>query len=305
MKKVLLCLLVLAMGVMAQADLRLFYDFEGGSAGDPTVADKSAYGNDATRSYAGWGAPYDVLPQYVPSHDGSTAMQFGYTDEGVWGANGAYNHLNVGSGYIDSLGNLGGGFAMAFWARQDQSGDSPWFYETSYYYGPAYARVISCPNYEIELGAGDIGDSASYFWPYGVDPGYGDPTSWQMGMATNPEDAWFHMAITYDGTTFTQYINGIPVFSNSSLVPFDQSPWTGDNDWITMKIGAQCTPDKSWMIGLLDDVAIWGNCYLDADAVAGLYDGTYTPLTAPTTAPEPASLALLALGGILLRKRSY
>ena len=26
-----------------------------------------------------------------------------------------------------------------------------------------------------------------YFWPYGVTPGYGDPTSWQMGMAANPD----------------------------------------------------------------------------------------------------------------------
>lgn len=298
MKKLVLCMVLVMTACAAQADLLLYYDFEG-DGGSMAVTDKSGYGHDGVRTNVAWGDPdWDTPPQYVTSHDGSTALQLGYTDGG--GAGGAYNYVKVGTGYNDTLARIGSGFTMSFWARQDLSGDSPW----GSFYGPAYARAISSPNYEVELGAGDNGDPAMYFWPFNADPAYPDPASWDFGMAANPEDAWFHVAVTYDGTTFTQYINGAPVFTRSGMVDFDEDTWQDEFPAdVALTIGAQCDQEKSFMVGLMDDVAIWGNVYLDGDAVAGLYDGTYTPLTAPTTVPEPATLALLALGGVLLRRK--
>jgi hypothetical protein len=295
MKKIWLCLwMVLMAGYIARADLLLYFDFEGEDPGSTVVTDKSGYGFNGTRSYpVSWGAGYDILPQYVPSHDGSTAMRFGYSDSGT--AGGAYNYIKVGTGYNDTLARVAGGFTMAFWARQDLSGNSPW----GSYYGPAYPRIISTPNYEIELGAGDNGDPASYFWPFNANPPWGVPQSWDMTMANNPEDVWFHMAVTYDGTTFTQYINGVAVFSNNQMVPFVDSTWDDFPDDVALTIGTQCYPiEKSFLVGLLDDVAIWNQC-LTTQQVAGLYTGELTPLDIP----EPASLVLLALGGLLLRKK--
>lgn len=301
MKKVWVCLLVLMMGVMAQAELLLFYDFEGGDSGSTTVLDKSGNGFDGTREYGFSGnADWETLPQYVTEtlpNGSTTVMRFGYTDAGVVGA--TWNDISVGThagpGYNDTLARIGQNWSMAFWCKQDLSGGD--------IYGGAYARIISCPNYEIELGAGDQGDPASYFWPYNANPTWGNPGSWDMTMAANPEDTWFHMAVTYDGTTLTQYINGVPVFTKSDMGSFVEDTWEDLFLDSALRIGAQTSGyDKSYLMGSLDDVAIWGHAYLDADAVAGLVDGTYTPLTAPTI-PEPASLALLGLGALLLRKR--
>ncbi len=62
--------------------------------------------------------------------------------------------------------------------------------------------------------------------------------------------------------------------------------------------------------GYIDDVAVYHGVLLP-DAVAGLYDGTYTPLTVPVAAtiPEPGTLALMIAGAIagmvaLLRRRA-
>ena len=117
-------------------------------------------------------------------------MRFGYTDSGTPG--GTWNNFTVPR--QDDLVFIGQNWSMAFWAKQDMSnapgGDT--------YYGPAYPRIISTPNYEIELGAGDNGDPASYFWPFAADPAWPDPASWDFSMANNPEDvslyeqSWLH-----------------------------------------------------------------------------------------------------------------
>ncbi|MBN2210184.1 MAG: LamG domain-containing protein [Sedimentisphaerales bacterium] len=299
MKKLIVgILLVFVLAMNAQADLVLYMDFEqiidyGG--GIYVVPDQSGYGNHGMLE-AGFPGSSTALPSQTPSVNGSQALLFGY-DGGVPGA--GWNDVAV--AYSSELGNVGQMWSMAFWARQDDNGPE---------WSGNYPRIISCPNYEIELGA--EGDPASYFWPWMADPAWGDPASWDMTMANNPYQSWFHMVLTYDGTTFIQYINGTPVFGNNQMGPFVESTWTDpDSDWsdidglgtpTPLRIGTQAWINQRYLVGALDDVAIWGNCYLDADTVADLYNGVVTPLTAPCI-PEPMTLSLLALGGAALLRR--
>lgn len=278
----------------AQADLVLWYDFEE-TPGGTTVYDQSSYGNDGMLE-AGYPASSAELPSYITSHDGSQALLFGY-DSGVAGA--GWNDVTV--PHDASLGQIGNMWSMAFWARQDDNGPE---------WSGNYPRIISCPNYEIELGA--EGDPASYFWPWEANPPYGDPASWDFGMAAAPYQSWFHMAVTFDGTTFTQYVNGSPVFTRTGMVPFETGTWTdpaygwADVDGMgtpaPLRVGTQSWIDHRYLVGALDDVAIWGNAYLDADGVAALYSGAATPATVGAI-PEPASFALLGLGYLLIRKK--
>lgn len=296
MRKIVLFFVVaiLLIAAVAQADVVLYYDFEENPTDQAAgvVRDQSGYGNDGAVE-VGWPG-YGEAPSYITSHDGSQAMLFGYSSAPGEGAGWSWNNIVVPKDA--SIANIGTMYSIAFWVRVDNTTNS-WH---------EYPKVVSCPNYEIDLHASY--DPASYFWPW--DETYGN---WDFAMAnTNTyEGSWMHMAVTYDGTTFIQYINGIPVFSKADFATqFDDGTW--DQDWAywyenPMKIGTHAdnpntTLENGYLAGPLDDFAIWGNCYLDADMVAALYAGNVDPLSA-LCIPEPATLLLLGLGGVLLRRK--
>jgi Concanavalin A-like lectin/glucanases superfamily len=283
----LMCVLLMVTG-MAQAELVMYMNFEE----DPTtqaagyVLDQSGYANHG-QVQTGWEG-YS-LPQYITSHDSSQAMQFGYDD--TTGEGNAWNNVAVLKS--DSLKNLGTMFSMSFWVKVDET--SSWH---------EYPKILSCPNYEIDMHSS--GDAASYFWPW-------DETwnNWDFAMANTQsyEDSWMHMAVTYDGTTFTQYINGSYAMSKDDFATqFDNGTWdlAGFTDDVltigTHAYGPNNSSGNGYLCGALDDVAIWGNGYLDAAGVAELYAGTEDPGTV-TLIPEPATLILLSLGGMLLRRK--
>lgn len=300
MKKVLICLLALVLTTAVNADLRLYMDFEtiAENPGSPgtydIIPDLSAYGNHGLME-AGFPGSSTELPSQVASVNGSNALLFGY-DSGSAGS--GWNSVAVAK--ADSIENLGNMFTLSAWIRQDSVGE----------WAGDYAYVMSTPNYGFQLNAS--GDPSSYFWPYDPD-GAGATTQWDFAMAQTSSyyQTWMHMAITWDGDVFTQYINGSPVFTKSDFTEefdtFNDSWRDGSGYWwenAPMRIGSDLNAGNArYLVGALDDVAIWGGEYLDAAGVSALANQTATPLTVPTV-PEPATIALLSLGALLLRRKN-
>ncbi len=276
------------LGATVFSDLILYYDFENP---DPNqVVDLSSYGNDGQLvADTEAGEPATPLsgttkPDWIEGVRGDGALQF---------CAGTDNYNSVWVPKSDSLTDLGGRWAFSVWIRQDSRDTTPGG-------GAGYPRVISCANYEIELGV--PGWEYDYFWPYNNAP-------WQTDIGTSYIGAggslgqWYHMALVYDGTDLRKYFNGVLVADSVKNIPNEliHDEWS-THGWIdsSLKLACQTWPNKDWFIGALDDVAIWSYGHLDAEAVAGLYEGTYTPLTVPfikepvkVPEPQPAGSYLL------------
>jgi len=81
---------------------------------------------------------------------------------------------------------------------------------------------------------------------------------------------WMHHAVVKFGKRRIYYRNGIPLITNETV--------TSDMGARPFYMGGDKYGER-WK-GLIDDVAIWTDALPD-DAIAGLADGTFTPLTAP------------------------
>ena len=104
-----------------------------------------------------------------------------------------------------------------------------------------------------------------------------------MNVAAN---AWVHVALVQNGTQVNYYINGILMNSaNDGGIPYISNA-------VNATIGAYVYNSSGFDFfnGRIDDVRIYNNALSQQDIQAII--------------PEPASLILLALGGLLLRKKS-
>jgi hypothetical protein len=270
-------LVLLTFNPVAFTDLLLYYDFDTPSGN--VVIDLSGKGFHGTLEY-GFPDSSTAMPVYIESVDTEhgQAMLFGY-DDGVAGD--GWNDIDVGKD--PNLAYIGQNWAMAFWARQD---------DNVLDWSGGYPRIISSPNYEIELGA--AGDMNTYFWPWEADPPWGDPASWDFTMAPSPDlGVWFHMLVTYDGTTFTQYIDGDEVFTRSGMGEFVESTWEDVFPDATLRIGGQSWINKSYLVGALDDVAIW-NETISPDDVSSIMNGDYfAPYKENILLPEESPPSML------------
>jgi len=97
---------------------------------------------------------------------------------------------------------------------------------------------------------------------------------------------WHHMALQRSGTTVSVWVDG----TQNPITATQANDFSGP-----LRLGGDAENWGESLTGLLSDIAIW-NVALSADEIAGLADGSLTPLTIP----EPASLALIGLGSLLI-----
>jgi len=299
-------LVVLLMATSARADLRAYWAFEEGS-GDYAY-DSSGNANHGllyADTEAGWdednNVPLETLtgttkPYWISDYGtrDNYSLLFSTPDPGSEEED---NWNSVLVAKSDSIKDLGETWSLALWIRQDSRKTTPGG-------GSQYPRMISCPNYELELGV--AGWEYDYFWPYGNGALQTDIGTSYIGAGGSLEQ-WYHMAVTYDGTNLRKYLNGTLVPDSVKNIPnqlltniWDTEGWAN----ALLKLGTQTWPAKDWFIGAMDDVCIWGDEYLTQEDVTALVDGTY-PLPEPIV-PEPGTLVLLicgAIGCLLIRRR--
>lgn len=127
--------------------------------------------------------------------------------------------------------------------------------------------------------------------PSRVDVPQDRPVSWVVGNVSTTNvpavpTGWFHVALTGQGANLALYINGV----------LESTATTGVAANFADSVGPAIGDDNSggrYFTGGIDEFRIYDNT-LTASEVLAL-----------ATVPEPASLVLVALGGLLVWRRSY
>ena len=146
-----------------------------------TWNDQSAYNNDATL--------YGTIATASLSN-GTTVLSLDGINDYIYPTNGFGDVLNT-------------GFTYEVWARPGTSSNGSLLLETG--------QPVTTTNWnDVQIG----------FVSNKINSGLFDPSSFTPTYITGPtfsSNTWYNIVITYDGTTLTEYINGVSVGSNTGI----------------------------------------------------------------------------------------
>ena len=139
---------------------------------------------------------------------------------------------------------------VAAWVRANGQGNSQ------------YPRILDMPGYRLFFRFDGQGTNVLDFATYSTSNG-----DWNSGMNTIRTGAWFHVAASYDRTSFanlpTLYVNGVKLPPATITSPSGtQPPYSG-----TGYIGNKSGLSRAWN-GLIDDLRIYSRLLSDAEVQA-------------------------------------
>ena len=263
--------------VISPSDLLVYYNFD--NNGNPTIApDLSGNGPMATLE---GGAAYSAGGGGVSGSAGDRSLDLGTFN------NGASARLPLGAHFDPAV--TSNTFAVSFWQNSTSNATS-----TSSYW--IVSPTASGGRRGIQSHV-SWSDGTIYFDHAGC---CGPPERLTTGI-TGPINTWNHYVFQKDASGNKQlWENGVLRVSGAgaaNVLPFDGQAMIG------AEFRDPGTNGANSFDGRIDEFAVWSTT-LDAAQIAQLASGA--PATA-LTIPEPATLALLALGGLaalpLVRRR--
>ena len=259
------------MGSVASAQLIIGHDFEGVVGNNiPDVAANPA--NGILRAGAA------VLPGAGP--DGSDALHVNANGYGSYAPFAPKFNLQ----HYEDL-------TMAYWIKTSAGVGNAWQGTV------AYGGLTGGPRMFNQWGIGALGavqlDNGDGWNPINMGPG--DPPG--------PGGEWHHVAMVMDSGNFYGYYDGVQygpiVRSGLAINNFGPEPFTVGG--FTDSAGAD-GGNASPTLTLYDDAAYWSGAGT-AQQIMDLYTGAETITSVDIRVPEPATMALLSLGGLAALRR--